>query len=384
MEVELPPELEELRRTARRFVERELEPWAEIIEQRGEVPTEVRALLAANGYLGMRVPETLGGGGLGLFAYCIALEELSRSHRVFTLFATNTSGNTPMAIARHGTADQQERYLKGLVTGRLSTAFALTEPEAGSDAAAIKTRAKKVEGGWVIDGQKHFISGGATADFVSVMAVTDPEKRARGGVTAFLVDRETPGFRVGRIDGTLGSDAVKLAELVFENCFVPDAAVLGRVGGGFALAMESLADGRLTMACTCIGSADRMLEMALAHAKDRQTFGKPLSSRQAIQWMLADSAVELSAARALTYETIRQVEAGANPGTGPSVCKLYCSEMADRVTDRAVQIHGGMGLIRGFPVERFYRDLRHYRIVEGASEIQRHLIARDLLGAAAT
>ena len=183
-----------------------------------------------------------------------------------------------------------------------------------------------------------------------------------------------------RVDTTIGSEAIKLADLAFDDCFVPDAAVLGEVGAGFGIAMGSLTSGRLGVACSCIGAADRLLEMSVAHAKARHTFGKPLAERQAIQWMLADSATELAATRALVYETLRQASAGAEPRVAGGMCKLYASEMVERVADRAVQIHGGMGLVRGFPVERFYRDVRHYRVGEGASEIQRMLIARDLLG----
>ncbi|HET7160013.1 MAG TPA: acyl-CoA dehydrogenase family protein, partial [Burkholderiales bacterium] len=216
------------------------------------------------------------------------------------------------------------------------------------------------------------------ADFIMVMAVTDANKRARGGISAFLVDRGTPGFSVTRVDTTIGSPAIKLAELTFEDCRVDDSAVLGEVGQGFKIAMASLTEGRLSVACSCIGTADRVLEMATDYSLVRSTFGKPLAERQAIQWMLADSAVELTAARALTYATIRDFEAGIDVGSRPSMAKLYCSEMVGRVTDRAIQIHGGMGVIRGFPIERFYRDVRHYRVGEGTSEVQRMLIAREL------
>lgn len=212
-----------------------------------------------------------------------------------------------------------------------------------------------------------------------IMAVTDPAKRARGGITAFLVDKGTPGFKVTRVDTTIGSEAIKLAELTIEDCFLPDSAVLGEVGQGFKIAMESLTAGRLGVSVSCIGTADRLIELSAAHARQRVTFGQPLSERQAIQWMLADSATELSMARAFAYETLRRVEAGEDVGTAPSMCKLYCSEMVGRVADRAVQIHGGMGLVKGYPIERMYRDVRHYRVGEGSSEIQRMLIARDVL-----
>ena len=378
--LEITPELAEVRTAMRRFAAERLEPIAEEIDRTGEVPAAAIAALRDQGYLGMRLPAEYGGGDFDLATYCLALEEFARSHRVFTIILDATSGLTPIAIARAGTAEQKRKYVRGLATGTMNASFALTEPEAGSDAAAIRTRATRGDGGWILNGRKQYISGAHRADVVLVIAVTDPAKRARGGITAFLVDRGTPGFAVTRIDTTIGSEAIKLADLAFDDCFVPDAAVLGEVGAGFGIAMGSLTSGRLGVACSCIGAADRLLEMSVAHAKARHTFGKPLAERQAIQWMLADSATELAATRALVYETLRQASAGAEPRVAGGMCKLYASEMVGRVADRAVQIHGGMGLVRGFPVERFYRDVRHYRVGEGASEIQRMLIARDLLG----
>lgn len=380
MNVSIPADLEALRGATRTFVQRELEPHVEVIDRTGEVPADVVRVMAANGYLGARLPESYGGAGLGLFALCIVLEELARSHRVFTLLATETSGLTPLLIWKHGTEEQKRRYLPPLTSGQLRTAFALTEPGAGSDSAAIQTRATAVAEGWRLDGRKHFINGGDVADFVLVMALTDAERRARGGISAFLLDRGTPGFEISRIDTTIGSGAIKLAELTFDNCVVPDSAMLGSPGQGFAMAMETLAEGRLSVAASCIGAADRLLELSLEHAVGRTTFGKPLSERQAIQWMLADSEVELATARCVTYEALRQVEGGGATGAGPSISKLYCSEMVGRVADRAVQIHGGMGVIRGVSIERFYRDVRHYRIGEGTSEIQRMLIAKEIIG----
>ena len=378
--LEITPELAEVRAAMRRFAIERLEPIAEEIDRTGEVPAAAIAALRDQGYLGMRLPAEYGGGDFDLATYCLALEEFARSHRVFTLLLDATSGLTPIAIARAGTIEQKRKYVPGLAAGSMSASFALTEPEAGSDSAAIRTRAVRGDGGWILNGRKQYISGAHRAEVVLVIAVTDPARRTRGGITAFLVDRGTPGFTVTRVDTTIGSEAIKLADLAFDDCFVPDAAVLGEVGAGFGIAMGSLTSGRLGVSCSCIGAADRLLEMSVAHAKARHTFGKPLAERQAIQWMLADSATELAAARALVYETLRQASAGAEPSVAGGMCKLYASEMVGRVADRAVQIHGGMGLVRGFPVERFYRDVRHYRVGEGASEIQRMLIARDLLG----
>ena len=379
MQLEITPELAELRTQLRRFTVQKLEPLALEIDRTGEVPQAAVDLLREHGYLGMRLTAEYGGGGFDLPTYCLALEEFARSHRMFTLLLDATSGLNPIAIARYGSDAQKRKYVAGLANGTLSASFGLTEPEAGSDSQAMRTRAERRDGGWVLNGLKHYISGAHKADVVLVLAVNDAVKRARGGITAFLVERGTPGFNVTRVDTTIGSEAMKLAELSIEDCFVPDDAVLGEVGQGFRIAMESLASGRLGVSCSCIGVADRLIEMSTAYAKERNTFGAPLADRQAIQWMLADSAVELSMARAYTYETLRRVEANEDVGTAPSMCKLYCSEMVGRVADRAVQIHGGMGLVRGYPVERFYRDVRHYRIGEGSSEIQRMLIARELL-----
>ena len=379
LDVELSDELRAMRDAVRRFVAKELDPWAKEIDRSGEIPQGLIEVMQRNGYCGMRLPSEYGGGGLSLFQYCIALEEFSRLHRAFTIAANYSSGMTPMAITRHGTPEQKEKYLRGFAAGKLKTAFALTEPEAGSDPAGMRTRAEKRGDGWVLNGRKHYISGGHIADVIMVMAVTDAEKRARGGITAFLVERGTPGFAVTRVDTTIATDAIKLAELTFEDCVLPASAVVGEVGAGFKVAMRSLNDGRLSVSCSCVGAAESLLDMATTHVKVRRTFGRLLAERQAIQWMLVDSAMEIAAARALAYDTLRRIEAGKNVGSAGSMCKLYCSEMVGRVADRAVQIHGGMGVIRGFPVERFYRDVRHYRVGEGASEIQRIVIARDLL-----
>ncbi|SFL11697.1 acyl-CoA dehydrogenase [Falsiroseomonas stagni DSM 19981] len=379
MRTELSPELAELRGPIRRFVTDQLEPLAARIDAEGEIPDAAWDLMRGQGWLGMLLAEADGGGGADLPTYCLVMEEVARSHRCFTLLLDATSGLTPIAIARHGTAAQKDRWLKGLATGRLRAAFGLTEPGAGSDAAAITTRATKVEGGWKIEGRKQWISGGHAADVVMVMAVTDPAQRARGGIGAFLVPRGTPGFDVTRIDTTIGSEAIKLGELTFTDCVVPDEALLGDPGQGFAIAMGSLSNGRLGVSAACIGAADRLLEMSIEHAKQRSTFGQRLADRQAIQWMLADSHAEIEVSRAFLYETLRKAAAGEDLGNFAAICKLACSEMVGRVADRAVQIHGGAGLMRGVPVERFYRDVRHYRVGEGASEVLRMVIARELV-----
>jgi len=272
----------------------------------------------------------------------------------------------------------KNKFLPKLSSGEWVASFALTEPEAGSDAAAIKTTAKKDDAGWVLNGVKHYISWAHRAQVILVIALTDPIKKAKGGISAFLVEKNTPGMNIVRVDKTIGSDAIELAEIHFTDCFIANDAMIGQVGEGFGIAMSSLTAGRMGVSAACLGAADRLIELATEHVQSRITFGQALSQRQAIQWMLADSATELAVARALAYETLRQIDAGSDPGIAPNMVKLYCSEMVGRVADRAVQIFGGSGLIRGFNVERFYRDVRHYRIGEGSSEIQRMLIAKDL------
>jgi acyl-CoA dehydrogenase len=378
MKLECTPELAEMRPAIRRFVTDRLDPLTRRIDQTGEVPAEAMAEMRSQGWLGMRLPEQFGGGGFDLATYCLVMEEVARSHRIYTVMLDATSGLTPIAIARHGTQAQKDRYIAKIASGEWLASFALTEPGAGSDAAALRTSATRVDGGWKLNGLKHFISGAHRAEVVMVMALTDARLRARGGITAFLVDRGTPGMEITRVDKTIASDPIELAEIRFDDCVVPDAAVLGEVGQGFPIAMGSLAAGRMGVSAACIGAADKLLELGVAQAKERVTFGQPLADRQAIQWMLADSATELALARSLAYETLRRIDAGEDVSTGTSMTKLFCSEMVGRVADRVLQIFGGAGLIRGVPVERFYRDIRHYRIGEGSSEVQRMLIARAL------
>jgi acyl-CoA dehydrogenase len=376
----LSDHLRDLKRGVRRIVEAELEPLAREIDRIGDVPDEAWRTMRKHGLLGMRLPEEFGGANLDVASYLITLEELSRSHRMFALMAEYTSGGLALALLRYGTPAQHTRWLRDVGNGTIQASFALTEPDAGSDAAAIRTRARKTADGWVLSGRKHFISNAHKAGLILVLAVTDAEKRARGGISAFLVPKDAPGFAVTRVDTTIGSEAIKLAELTFESCELPNEALLGPVGDGFKVAMTTLVDGRLGVGCACIGASDRVLDMMIEHANTRHTFGEPLANRQAIQWMIADSAMELAATRALVYQTILAYAEGQPVGASPSMCKVYSSEMAGRVTDRAVQVFGGMGLIRGFPVERFYRDVRHYRVGEGSSEVQRIVIARECLG----
>jgi acyl-CoA dehydrogenase len=264
-----------------------------------------------------------------------------------------------------------------LVRAERSMCFALTEPEAGSDAQAIRTTAVRHGEGWVLNGRKHYITNGAHADYAVVFAVTDREKRASGGITAFLVPRHAPGFSVGKRQRTIAGDTNQ-AELVFDDCRIPGDHVIGEVGYGFQAAMRFLNAGRAFIGAMCVGLAEHLLRISIEQATARQTFGKPIGRYQAIQWMLADSAVEIHAARLMTYHLAWLVDRGEHPIKESSIVKLNNTEMVGRVADRAVQVFGGMGVLAEGPVERIYRFVRMLRIVEGTSEIQRVVIARSL------
>ena len=378
MALEFLEEHADFRNMLRKFGERELEPLAEEIDRTGVIPDIAIEKLRKQGLLGLRIDPKFGGAGASFTQYCIAQEEICRVHRAFMLMLDFSSGMAATALQNYGTPEQQAKYVRGVAEGRMKVGFGLTEPTAGSDPAGMRTKAVRVDGGWLLNGQKQFISEAHVADAVVIMAVTDPVKRARGGVTSLIVDTKTPGFQVTRLEGTMGSEVVKLSEITMTDCFVPDSMVLGEVGGGFKLAMSSLVYGRLGIAACSLGVADRLINMSIEHAKNRETFGQKLSERQAIQWMLVDSATELMAARAMTYETLRQLEEGREVGSAASMCKVFATEMVGRVADRAVQVHGAMGVVRGYKVERFFRDVRHWRVGEGTSEVQRILIAREL------
>lgn len=369
-------------KSVRAFVQRVLEPAVDAIEREGTIPEEALHGLREAGYFGLTIPAQYGGSGLGVVAYCLVQEELAQTHSCFGTLIAGNNGIGSHALLHFGTEAQKARYLPALASGRIVSAFALTERGAGSDAEAIEATARPLGDSFVLNGRKHFISRATVADLFTVLAVTDPRAcPRRKGITAFLVERGTPGFTVGPAHRTMGSDIVPAGELIFEDCRVPAANVIGEVGGGFRVAMSTLAEGRLNVAAKCVGAARRLLELGVAHARQRVQFGRPIGHNQAVQWMLADSATELAAGRALLYETARRLEAGADVRHESAMVKLFCSEMAGRVADRVLQVHGGMGYMRELPVERMYREVRLWRIVEGTSEIQRLIIARHLLEA---
>jgi len=379
--VQLPADVELLRAQTRRLVDRDLRPRTLETERERRIPEELVAKLRELGYFGLTIPERYGGLGLSTLAHLVVQEELGRAHAAFNMLISGNNGIGVIGIIQVGSDAQKQRWLPRLASGEWIAAFALTEPNAGSDAQAIETRAIRDGDRFILNGTKHYISRGDIADLVTVFAVTDPSVRARGGITAFVVEKGTPGFRVARIQESMGSDVVKQAELFFEDCVVPAENVVGDVGQGFATAMRVLDLGRLSLAARCLGTMEELLWLCAAHARARVQFGKPIGEQQAIQHMLADTATEIAMLRPALYEAASRRDAGEGGVVtqDAAMLKLYASEALGRAADRAVQIHGGMGFMRDCVVEGIYREARMMRIVEGTSEIQRMLIARGVL-----
>jgi acyl-CoA dehydrogenase len=363
----------------RRFVTAECIPADVAIEQSGHPPPALLARMKQLGLFGLTIPEEHGGLGLGLTLFSLVLYELARAHPVIRTYININNGIGSHGLIHYGTRAQKARYLPALASGELIASFCLTEPGAGSDAAHITARAVRTDSGWRLDGVKHFITNAPFAGLFTVIAVSDPPRGARGGMTAFLVARETPGLSVGPVQKTMGGVAQHQSEVVLEACEVNDDAVLGEVGEGFAVAMRTLDAGRISLSASAIGIAQRALEAGRAWALQRRAFGQPIGEFQGIQWMLADSATELYAASTMLLDACRRHEAGEDVSTEASMLKLFASEKACEIADRVIQIHGGHGYTLEGGVERLYRFLRMFRIVEGTSEIQRMKIARALL-----
>ena len=376
----IPSDAQLLVDTVRRFVTQEVQPLENETEALGHVPPEalrrVRAKAQELGLFAMNMPESCGGGGLDPVTMCLVEEELGKTsdaliRRVFGQVY-------PMLLACN--ADQSERYLRPTVRGDKICAMAITEPGAGSDAASISTTARLEGDRWILNGGKHFISDGDIADYVIVMALTDREKRARGGITLFLVDKGTPGFEVTRVQSMMGHRGYGHAELSFDECAIPADAVLGEVGGGFKLIMNSVAGIRLAhIGARAVGMAQRVLELMRVHAGERRQFGQPIGDFQMVQQMIADSATEIFATRMMVLNTAWELDQGREPRDKVSMVKLQASEMIGRVADRGIQVFGGMGFCKDLPLERIYRDSRVTRLYDGTSEIHRMLIAKAVI-----
>ena len=378
MHHDVPDEVKELVRAIGSFIEREVRPLeeehhdllksGEVNQEFFEVCRDVMQRSIKAGFFAMFMPEDVGGQGLGEYAMCLVREQVARcgSHLAMLMLGELPFGPNKM-LYHLASPEQREKYLLPLMRGEVTTGIALTEPDAGSDLAAIRTSARSSEGGWVLNGMKHFISNAPFADFLQVLAKTD------AGYSMFIVERDQ--YRVGEVQRSMGGDDIQ-AEVYFDDAFAPAGNLIGEEGKAFHYAMEFLGNERLTMASLSCGMAALALDLAKDYARQRVAFGKPIFDNQAIQWMIADSETELYAGRAMCYDAAQRADAGLNVFKEISMAKLYCTEMVGRVVDRAVQIFGGAGYMRGNTVERLYRLARVMRIAGGSSEIQRMIIAR--------
>ena len=379
MDFTIPDDLRELQETVRRLVQREIIPLEQEIEANQRVPEVLIEKCRQMGRFGMTIPEEYGGGGLGTLGYTLVSEELGHAHPGVRSMVGINNGMGSKALVLYGTEDQKQRFLPGLASGELLSAFAVSEPNAGSDVSAIETRAERRGDQYILNGSKHFITNAPYADVLTVLAATDKDASTSKKLTAFLVEKDSPGFIIGKNQETMGSGGCARSELRFDDCTVPAANVLGAEGQGFEVAMSTLAESRITYAAFCVGSAQRLLDMSCEYAKVRVQFGRPIAAFQGIQFMLAEMATSIYAARLASYHVAWKYERGEECAQEASMAKLFASETAGKVADSAVQIHGAMGYARECAVERLYRDVRVYRIAEGTSEIQKILIARKLL-----
>jgi alkylation response protein AidB-like acyl-CoA dehydrogenase len=382
----LTEEQEMIRQLCRKIAEDKIRPVAAELDQQGEFPREIIKIIADSDLFAIFIPEQYGGtlqlsAGQslgGVLNLCIATEELSRAcGGIAVCYAASALGTFPIML--QGSEEQKKKYLPGLARGEKLAAFGLTEPEAGSDASAIKTTAKKQGDSYILNGTKHFITNGEEAEVYVVIAMTDKSKGARGA-SAFIVQKGTPGFSFGKKEEKLGIRASVTSELVFNDCKVPKENLLGREGMGFIATMKTFDLSRPGVAAQAVGIAQGALDLTVKYAKQRQQFGKSISSFQGIQWMLADMATQIEAARALVYSTARMVDSGnTSVGKESAMAKLFASDTAMRVTTDCVQIFGGYGYMRDYPIEKYMRDAKITQIYEGTNQIQRNIIALQLI-----
>ncbi len=368
-----------VRGMTRDFADERIRPAAEAIEREHRVPRELLTEMAELGLMGVAVPEEFGGAGLGETGLCVVMEELTRGDFSVAVTYGGHASIGAMSVLVGGTQEQKERWLPQMAAGTVLGAYALSEANAGSDAGAMKTTAVQDGSDWVLNGEKVWITAGDIADLVTVYAITDRERGARGGVTAFLVPAGTSGFQVGKAEEKMGQRGSATVAYALEDVRVPDENRLGGVGDGFRIAMGTIDRGRLALGANCLGCAREAHALSVDYAKQRETFGKPIAARQAIQWMLADNAVDIYAMESQIYRAAWLCDSGRPFSRESAMVKLFASEALDGVVDRAVQIHGGMGYSADYVIEKLYRDARVTRIYEGTSEIQRLVIARDVL-----
>jgi len=374
----LTEEQELAQRTARDFAREKVLPLAHEIDEKGKVPPELIAEMASLGFLGIYVPEAYGGAGLDALSYALVTEEINRACASTGVVMSSHVSLVVDPLLHHGSDAQKDRFLRPLATGEKLGCFALSEPASGSDAAAMRTSARRDGDAWVLNGTKNFITNGASADLALVFAQTDPKARKRG-IAAFVVEKGTPGFSVGKLEHKLGIRGSDTAQLLFQDCRVPAANLLGEAGGGFKIALSTLDGGRISIAAQAVGIARACLEDSLAYAKEREAFGKKIVEFQAIQWKLADMATEIDAARLLVWRAATLKDRGEDHILAAAQSKLFASDVAVRAARECVQIFGGYGYLTDFPAERHYRDAKITEIYEGTSEIMNLVIAEEIL-----
>ncbi|MFC1977309.1 acyl-CoA dehydrogenase [Chloroflexota bacterium] len=378
MDFSLTEEQKMLKAMARDFAEKELEPIAAQIDEESSFPAEQVKKMAELGLMGVNFPEKYGGSGGGKMEEVIVGEEICRVCASVGTILMASAGLAGDPLYHFGTEEQRQRFVVPVAKGEKLACFALTEPGAGSDVAALETTARRQNGGYILNGSKIFITNGAQADITLVFATVDKSLRHRG-ITGFIVERGTPGFSVGKLEHKLGIRASSTAELVFEDCFVPEANQLGNEGEGFEIALSAIDASRVSVAAQGVGIAQGAFDKALAYAKERQQFGQPIADFQAIQWFLADMATQIDAARLLTHRAAYLQDKGLPFIKEASMAKVYAAEAAMFVTTKAIQIHGGYGYTKDYPLERYFRDARILEIYEGTSEMQRMTITRQLI-----
>jgi len=376
--------LEQFLDTLDRFVRERLIPREAQVADDDAIPPSLVQEIRDMGLFGMSIPEEFGGLGLTMSEEVAAAFVLGQASPVFRSLVGTNNGIGSQGIIIDGTPEQKSAYLPKLATGEMIASFALTEPDAGSDAGSLKTSARRDGDHYVLNGTKRFITNAPHAGVFTVFARTDPSSKTSSGVSAFLVEAGTPGLSLGPIDKKMGQKGSHTCDVILDDCRVPASAILGgQEGRGFKTAMKVLDRGRLHISAVCVGASERLIRDSLAYAMDRKQFGGPIAEKQLIQAMLADSKAESYAARCMIEETARRKDAGKNVSTEAACCKMFASEMVGRVADRAVQIHGGAGYIADYGIERFYRDVRLFRIYEGTTQIQQIVIARNMISDAA-
>jgi acyl-CoA dehydrogenase len=372
--------LNQLVDTIHRFVRDRLIPAEQSVAENDAIPEDIAREMKEMGLFGLSIPEEYGGLGLTMEEEALVAFEIGHTSPAFRSFFGTNNGIGAQGILIDGTEEQKQKYVPKLATGEVISSFCLTEPDVGSDAASLKTRADKDGDHYILNGTKRYITNGPEAGLYTVMARTDQNNKGAGGISAFIVEGDTPGLIRGKPDVKMGQKGAHVCDITFEDCRVPAENIIGgKEGQGFKTAMKVLDRGRLHISAVCVGVAERLIEDALRFAMERKQFGAPLADHQLIQAMLADSRAEAFAGRSMVLEAARSKDAGKNVSLDASCCKLFCAEMVGRVADRAVQIHGGAGYMAEYAVERFYRDVRLFRIYEGTTQIQQIVIARGMV-----